>query len=84
MKTPEITTKTTTGGITQPPPKKKTTRVKKEVSEIETPAELKVPDLSEEEAKILNTLERTGYFEATDTEGETEVENTDTLGSDGE
>ena len=72
------------GGIAQPTPRKKTTKVKKEVSKVGLMPEVSVPKLSEEEEMILDSLEKSGYFQASDTEGETEVEITDSSESDPE
>ena len=65
-KVPEAvaTTTTASGGIAQPTPRKKTTKVKKEVSEVELMPEVSVPKLSEEEEMILDSLEKSGYFQS--------------------
>ena len=52
----------------------KTTKVKKEVNEIDKQPPIEPPVLTQEEQNILQDLEKAGYFQPSDTEGETEPE----------
>ena len=60
--------------IAHPTPKTKTTKVKKEVNEIDRQSPIEPPVLTQEEQNILQDLEKAGYFQPSDTEGETEPE----------
>ena len=60
--------------IAHPTPKTKTTKVKKEVNEIDKQSPIEPPMLTQEEQNILQDLEKAGYFQPSDTEGETEPE----------
>ena len=60
--------------IAHPTPKTKTTKVKKEINEIDKQSPIEPPALTQEEQNILQDLEKAGYFQSSDTEGETEPE----------
>ena len=75
LKTPDSGPLTSpSGGITQPTPKKKPVKVKKEIDEVDSSPSIQMPKLTEEEETILATLENSGYFQPSETEGETEPE----------
>ena len=57
--------------ITHPTPKTKATKVKKEINEIDKQSPMELPALTQEEQNILQDLEKAGYFQPSDTEGET-------------
>ena len=59
--------------IAHPTPKTKTTKVK-EINEIDKQSPMEPPALTQEEQSILQDLEKAGYFQPSDTEGETEPE----------
>ena len=60
--------------IAHPTPKTKTTKVKKEVYEVDTQPPIEPPVLTQEEQCILQDLEKAGYLQLSDTEGQTEPE----------
>ena len=62
------------GGITQPTPKRKVIKIKREVDEVDSSPDIQVPKLTEEEETILTTPENSGYFQLSETDGETEPE----------
>ena len=72
------------GGITQPTPRKKPVKIKKEVDEVDSSPNIQVPKLTEEEETILATLENSGYFQPSETEGETEAETSEPSESESE
>ena len=72
------------GGITQPTPRKKPVKIKKEVDEVDSSPGIQVPKLTEEEETILATLENSGYFQPSETEGETEPETSEPSESESE
>ena len=63
--------------IAHPTPKTRTTKVKKEINEIDKQSPMEPPALTQEEQNILQDLEKAGYFQPSDTEGETEPEESD-------
>ena len=71
------------GGITQPTPRKKLVKIKKEVDEVDSSPGIQVPKLTEEDT-ILATLENSGYFQPSETEGETEPETSEPSESESE
>ena len=60
--------------ITHPTPKTKVTKIKKEINEIDKQSSIEPPMLTQEEQNILQDLEKAGYFQPSDSEGETELE----------
>ena len=60
--------------IAHPTPKTKTTKVKREVNEIDKQSPIEPPMLMQEEQNILQDLGKARYFQPSDTEGETEPE----------
>ena len=60
--------------IAHPTPKTRTTKVKKEINEVDKQSPMELPALTQEEQNILEDLEKTGYFQPSDTDGETEPE----------
>ena len=72
------------GGITQPTPRKKPVKIKREVDEVDSSPGIQVPKLTEEEETILATLENLGYFQPSETEGETEPETSEPSESESE
>ena len=85
MKTPDSGPLTSpSGGITQPTPKKKPVKVKKVIDEVDSSPGIQMPKLTEEEETIFATLENSGYFQPSETEGETEPETSEPSESESE
>ena len=60
--------------IAHPTPKTKTTKLKKEINEVDKQSPMEPPALTQEEQNILQDLEKAGYFQPSDTDGETQPE----------